>query len=820
MQELRRSSWFRFRATIRRDLPGYVVLALLLASIGGLAMSAVAVARRTQSSYSALVAGTDPSDLTIIDSGLPTDARVLASIPHIAHISSARLLDIEIVGAKGARIGDGLQARGVYTMGGVDGLYFHQDRVLVTAGRLADPRRPDEVMLSADAARILGLHIGSVVPVAVFTQTQGQTPNANPAGVTPFRRAHLRVVGIAVFGDALVRDDIDRFPAFAVVTPAFARGLMSCCTNAVLSGIQLRHAGDLSSVEAAITREHASAQLVSVKAVVVGKAQRAIRPEVVALEVFGAIAGLAALVIGIQVIGRQAQARARDRSALRAVGAGPLMTATDGFIGTLIAIVAGAIGAATIALAASPLGPIGPVRTVLRSSGVQADWTVLGAGTAILIVVASTVAIAFGFRLAPHRVLRRGPGSRRGSRVALAAAASGAPLPMAIGAQFALDPGRGGSGVPVRSTMFGAALAVTVVAATLTFGASLSALVSRPALYGWNWNLEMVGAYGGISNVPEAGLHRLLDHDPSVAAWSGGYLVLADIDGHSVPTLAATPGAAVAPPPLSGTSLDRPDQVVLGAGTLAMLHKRVGDTVTVRGVAPKPVSLTIAGTSTMPAIGVFGSFHLEMGSGALLASSLLPTAARGFGDHDGPEAVFVRLHAGTNQATALRSLERVAARLNTPGDGLASVVSVQRPAEIVNYRTQQSTPLYLGLGLAAGATAALALTLLASVRRRRRDLAILKTLGFGRRQLAAAVAWQSTVVVVIGSVIGVPAGVAIGRLLWSRFAAGIHVVPQPVAPVLGLALVALGGLVLANLVALIPGRQAARTSTAPLLRAE
>jgi ABC-type lipoprotein release transport system permease subunit len=45
---------------------------------------------------------------------------------------------------------------------------------------------------------------------------------------------------------------------------------------------------------------------------------------------------------------------------------------------------------------------------------------------------------------------------------------------------------------------------------------------------------------------------------------------------------------------------------------------------------------------------------------------------------------------------------------------------------------------------AVGAVAALGLTLTASVRRHRRDLALLKALGFTRRQLAVCVAWQTT----------------------------------------------------------------------------
>jgi hypothetical protein len=73
---------------------------------------------------------------------------------------------------------------------------------------------------------------------------------------------------------------------------------------------------------------------------------------------------------------------------------------------------------------------------------------------------------------------------------------------------------------------------------------------------------------------------------------------------------------------------------------------------------------------------------------------------------------------------------------------------------------------------------------------------------------------------VIGIVIGVPVGVVIGHTLCDVFARAIHLVPQPTVPSVTIAVVAMGALVLANVVAAIPGRQGARTQTAVLLRAE
>src|ERR1019366_1019686 len=196
-----------------------------------------------------------------------------------------------------------------------------------------------------------------------------------------------------------------------------------------------------------------------------------------------------------------------------------------------------------------------------------------------------------------------------------------------------------------------------------------------------------------------------------------------------------------------------------------------------------------------------------MGTGAVLSDNLIPALDRNpFNDPiPGPNLILVRLRAGFSRSVELRSLNEIAsATTNTANFGVV-VSGVLHPAEIVNYRSLGDTPVYLGAGLAVGAVAALALTLLASVRRRRRDLALLKTLGFTGPQLAAAVAWQSTIAVVIGTVVGVPVGCAAGRWLWDLFATNIHAVPAPDVPVVSVTLIALGALVLANLVAAIPG---------------
>jgi hypothetical protein len=74
--------------------------------------------------------------------------------------------------------------------------------------------------------------------------------------------------------------------------------------------------------------------------------------------------------------------------------------------------------------------------------------------------------------------------------------------------------------------------------------------------------------------------------------------------------------------------------------------------------------------------------------------------------------------------------------------------------------------------------------------------------------------------VAIGTIVGVPLGIVLGRLLWDAFVHQIYAVPLPVVPVLSVVLVAVGGLVIANVVAALPGRIAAASPTATLMRAE
>jgi hypothetical protein len=822
-----RVAWYRSRATFGRRLGGYLGVILLTGLVGGLAMASVAGARRTESSFPTYLASTNPSDLDLITGPVPVST--FARLPGVKRVESATFFqNAVLLGPNGAPIKSSRAAM-AYAVGSADGLYFNQDRVTVVDGEMANPNRADQAVLTAQAARDLGVHVGETVRVGLFTSAQENSPTFGPAS-RPQRRIDVKLVGVVVPNSAVIEDDAERsISGVVLLTPAFTARFQACCSLGLNQyGFQLDHgaSGDRTvetKIEQVLLGHGGEGGFyISASSVTEASAQRSIQPESIALGVFGGIAALAALLIVGQIIGRQLRLTADELSTLRALGADPAMTASDGLLGLLAAVVLGSFLAAGVAVLLSPLAPIGPVRAVYPTRGIAFDWTVLGLGVLVLVVILSLVAGLLALLEAPHRVARRHERGAGGSSVTRVVAASRLSVAAATGVTFALDSGRRRNAAPVRSAIVGATAAILVLVGTVTFGTSLNSLVSHPVLYGWNWSYEL--------NTPEGGGYidakqatQLLARDRYVAGWSGVYFDSLQIDGQTVPIIGATPNAPVGPPILSGHTLEARDQIVLGATTLAQLHKRVGDTVEARyGTVAKQTMLRIVGTATMPAVGPGLGLRLSMGTGALVSDLLLPANDRNpSSGPDGPGAYFVRLRVGANPTASLHSLQRIDAALDSdPNAAPMSVLPAQRPAEIVNYRSMGSIPAFLGAGLAVGAVIALGLILVTSVRRRRRDLALLKTLGFTRRQLAALVAWQSSVPVVIGIIVGIPLGIVLGRVLWDAFAHEINAVPAPSVSALSIVLIVIGALVLANVLATIPGRIAARTPTALLLRAE
>src|SRR5205807_1368452 len=96
----------------------------------------------------------------------------------------------------------------------------------------------------------------------------------------------------------------------------------------------------------------------------------------------------------------------------------------------------------------------------------------------------------------------------------------------------------------------------------------------------------------------------------------------------------------------------------------------------------------------------------------------------------------------------------------------SGVATASPPPEVARVRHLNWFPPSLGVLLGGLAFIAVAHALVTSVRRRGRDLAVLKTLGFERRQVRATVGWQAFTLAFVGLAIGIPAGIVAGRLTW------------------------------------------------------
>ncbi|HEX2784351.1 MAG TPA: FtsX-like permease family protein [Ilumatobacteraceae bacterium] len=802
----------------RRELVGIVVL---LGVLGGVSLFALAGARRTQSSYQRFLRASHASTMAIdpgqydpaVNAAIAGRPEVVSSTTYVA-FSTGPLVD-----------GRPDFAQDFETLGTFDGRFFTMDRFTPTAGRLPNVDRDDEIAVNETAADLYGYKVGQHLDLGTYSNEQISADSFFDDPPPPKLRTQATIVGIGVFIDEAVQDDTNRTP-LALVTPAFSNKAAAYAGYA-WQGLTLRNGdADVASVKAwyVAQLDPGSPQFFRVTSVDTFHAEQAVRPLSLALAFFGAIAAAATLVLVGQAVNRRVRQGRHDQEVLRSLGASPSELALASLLGPVIALALGSIAAVVLAYGASPFMPVGVVRRVETSPGLDADWTVLGLGAAALfvtLVIAMTISGVLGL---PHRRRRKSVAHR--SRVVGAATRAGMPPSAVTGLRLAFEPGDGATAVPVRSVMVAGTVAIMTVVATLTFGASFHTLLDTPNLYGWNWD-SAIYDQSGYGNLNLAKAHESLDGKPEISGWSGAFFGADSIDGRNLPLLGMEVGSAVRPPLLSGRMIESDDEIVLGTATAHELGKHVGDDVQI-GVGTDLTTLRVVGTATLPTIGISHGAHTSLGVGALVVPDLVPGFARDAlgngppGTHEttlGPPVIFVRFAPGADGHKAAALLSDTASSIGQfPGS--AQVIGAQRSAEIVNSSDVGGVPALLALGLGAAAAISLAIALAASVRRRHREFALLQSLGFTRRQLAASIAWQATTTVGVGVVVGVPVGVVLGRTLWTAFADQLDVVPQPSVPIVLLLLVIAGALAIANLAAAFPARMARRVQPAVVLHSE
>jgi hypothetical protein len=800
------------RASIRRQWRSLVGIAILLGIVGGLALFALAGARRTQSSYPRFLRSRNPSTMAVDVGGGADLHATLAEIADLPQVAQARAYRATYT----AELVDGVPdlEHEFEALGSVDGRYFDQDVFTPVHGRLPDPARADEVAVNEAAATRYGYHVGQQIE---FGTASPEDVESGSEDVKPKVVTHATIVGVGVFIEEVLQDDTDRSP-LVLFTPAFMKTVKGLETYA-WEGLVLRHGdADVAPVTKAITDVGGPAAVFRITSTDTFHALQAVRPVSLGLATFGLIAALAGITLVAQALDRHVRASRADAAVARAMGASPRLIAIGTAVGPAGAIVAGALLAGLVAVAASPAMPIGRLRRFEVAPGFDVDGTVFGLGVLVLAAALIVVLVVVSFRETSDLGWRRGRHPR--TQGAVGARLGWLPPPAAAGLRFAFEPGDGPTAVPVRSVMAGTTIAIAALTAALCFGASMSHLISQPRLYGWNWDATMV-AGAGYGNVNPIAAAEMLGADHGVDAFSGAFFGTDHIDGRALPLLGMEPDSDVTPPIRSGRMIRRPGEIVLGTASLAEFGKRIGDTVT-----SSSGPLEIVGTATFPSLGVVHGDHTSLGVGGLVATDQLPGFDRnvpsGIGGAIpptyGPNVLFVRFRPGADRAATTQRLEQLAPDI---GDynGL-QVTPAQRPAEIVNADEIRNSSTFLGVAVACAALASLGIALTAAVRRRRRDLALLKAMGFTRRQLGVAVAWEATATVVVGIVIGVPAGIAASRLLWERFANQLDVVAEPTVPAIVVAVVAVAAIVVANLLAALPARDARRVPASLVLRTE
>ena len=250
-------------------------------------------------------------------------------------------------------------------------------------------------------------------------------------------------------------------------------------------------------------------------------------------------------------------------------------------------------------------------------------------------------------------------------------------------------------------------------------------------------------------------------------------------------------------------------EVLLAPRTLAALHARVGSRVRLAGNR-SPEVLTVTGSGLVPE----GS-HNSYADGGWLTPAGFSGLFTGFKYH----VALIRTAPGVPAARAGQIVHGQLARA-APHLASADLEPAQPPMEMAELRQVQVLPVVLGVFLALLAIGAVGHALVTVVQRRIQDVAVLRVMGMTPRQCRLIVLTQGSVLALAGLLIGVPAGLVVGRLLW-RTVAGytpVQYVP-PIATVVMVVIVP-AALVLASLLGAWPGHRAARLRVANALRAE
>ena len=777
--------WMRVRAEVRSRWRALFALSLLAGIPAGIAIAAASGASRTETVIDRLIAATKPPLVYMIP-GLSGSTVKFADIARLPTVSQATLYHGFAVVTPGREDVEPGAPAGVEVQG-------YRDHLL--SGRRPREGSTDEAIINFVAADRFHWKIDDVVPLTLAAAgsdlfsgeelNPGPTVRARIVGIYANPGDFVGIAGPAMeFGLAFDRAYAKTAASYDFYTFSLHRG-----------------AADIPQFEREVRKLTGGELPVGAYGDAgAGQVRRTFHIRATAMWLLCILIGLVAGFIFTQAFVRQTLLESNDQGVLRALGMRRrdlrLVTAVRGVI---VVVVAVAI-AAVVGFLLSYFTPLGAPRLAEPHPGFWISLRTYGLGLVLVLVSGLLLAIPPSL-IAARDVTGEGRSLERPSSIArLVGGIIGRPAP-AVGARFALEPGRGASAVPVRSSLATAITGIVALVAALIVAASLSHLLVTPPLYGHNWDTILTGSF-------EAGSADLrdLEHDPAVAEFSVG----GGGDGFRVGRLVTAGIAAervkgdVQPTLVSGRAPRAADEVALGPKIAQALHLHLGSSVVVGnrdGTGTQ--KMRVVGEVVLP----FDDDTSTVGEGlwmTLAGRRVISPGARA-------EAAAIRLVPGVDKA---KSLARLKERF--PGESLSDQV----PRTVRDFGRMSNLPTVLAALLAALAAGTLAHMLATSIRRRRRDLAIMKTIGFSRGQVRSAVEWQATIFTAVALAIAVPLGIIVGRWTWTLIARYGGFAPSPAVPGLPIAITAMAALAAAAVLAALPARAAARTPPALVLRTE
>jgi hypothetical protein len=803
-----------FAAEVRRRWRSWLVMAALIALVGGLVLFAAAAGRRTASAFPSFVAAHGFDAAVYSNQPLPALSKLFPTV-----VSSTELVFLQDTGQPVCACTHQINNSGFeVVIAGPDG----PTPFKLLAGHFPDPSAPDQVLASFTLQQDDGVRLGSVIRVPFYSTSQASAYN-NATGVLP--RPEGPTLAFQVVG---LEASEGEFPAGSGPTydlwgtQALARSMVQRTPPSYTYYVRLRRgAADINrfDTEASAAKSVPDYLGASSLDAVAESVEASVHPQAVGWWALAALAALVGLAVIGQALFRQSNVEKEDFPTMAAIGADRRLLVSLGLARALAVGLIGAAGAVVLATALSALAPLGEARTAEVSTGVHFDVLILPLGALITVLAVLVLGVWPAVRASHNLWAGDLESTSRPSVTVARLAAAGAPPSAVIGISHALGSRSGGAPVPVRSALLGTVLAVIALSGTTVFGASLSHLTATPRLYGDDFQLNFPINEGNRGWEP-ALIKRLLD-DKRVSGITQGIAGFVPID--NVPT-GVIVGTAMRGQLLfstvSGHLPTGDGQIGLGATTMRQIGAHVGSVVdfpTRNGAVP----MRVVSEVSFP---VLAAESVSLGNGALLSTAgflaaecppgrLQTLCAQKVteGLNTGGGALMVSVVAGPlGQLDVRRYLKNYQSIASPPST----------PISLVNFGEAVDFPLIFGLILAASGAATLAHMLVVSVARRRREIGLLKVLGFANSQVGSVVAWQATTLAGIGIIIGTPLGVVIGRAVWTAFARNLGAVPVPVVPIWFLVALLAGVVTVANLIAIGPALVATRSKPKELLRAQ